>query len=259
MFTVYLSPSTQDKNPYAVGNTTEEIQMNEVADVVQEELSFYPDIKVLRNRPEMTLTEIFADSNKQPVHAHVAIHSNAYKVGVVVLGAEAWAWSATIAGGRLANSVYKYVSALTPETDRGVKYDSADGVANYGELSKVKAPSTIIEGEFHDNAQGATWILNNIENLGLAIAKGIIEFLETEHKTKLNKVMPQAPTSPPTDNSLEEQIRGLLFRNNELTAEINNLTAIVAALKNENKDLKRGIFEMRTIGNRYNIPETDIK
>ena len=43
------------------------------------------------------------------------------------------------------------------------------------ELSETIAPAALVEVAFHDQADDAKWILENIEPIGVALAKGIVE------------------------------------------------------------------------------------
>ena len=174
---VYISPSTQEKN-IGVGNYgTEEKRMNEIADIVCPLLE-YNGFAVKRNRPEMTLSQIIADSDAWKPDIHVAIHSNAVGGSGAgqARGCEVYGY---LIDGRVTNSqrlseaIYKEVSAITPTSDRGVK----NGVPlNLAEIVTVKATSCIVEVAFHDNMEDAIWIMNNIPRIGEAIVKGICNY-----------------------------------------------------------------------------------
>lgn len=73
MKTMYFSPSTQEHNIY-VGGGTEEGNMNARADGIQKKL---PGIKIYRNKPTMTLTEVVRESNGLKPALHFALHTNA--------------------------------------------------------------------------------------------------------------------------------------------------------------------------------------
>lgn len=178
MYYIYLSPSTQKNNDGAVDGYVEETVMNRIADEMVNIFMTYPQIKVYRNKPGMTLTDIINDSNSKYLDAHIAIHSNAGGGS----GCEIWATKAGINGDKLAKSIYKYLSELTPNSDRGVKY------GNYIENTRVKAASCIVEVEFHDNAEIAKWILANIKNIATALVKGILEYLKVPYVVKVLKV-----------------------------------------------------------------------
>lgn len=181
---VFLSPSGQEGNTYAIGGS-EEQYMNQVADVIEAVLKRH-GIEVRRNNPGMTLQQMVQDSNQYDPDVHAAIHSNSggghwaevfcYKFGAV--------------GEDLARLVYEYVSELTPGSDRGVKqgYNFYGKGSHMYEVTYTNAPAFLVECAFHDNTEEAQWIANNIENLGIAISKGILEYLGIAY---------QEPTPPP--------------------------------------------------------------
>lgn len=172
---VYLSPSTQENNIGVSNYGTEEQRMNEVCDIVQKHI-IHHGITVFRNRPGMTLKQVVADSNAKDPIIHFAIHSNANNGKS--RGCEIYCHRFGGEGERLARSVYNEIEPITPSTDRGIK----EGANFFGqgkplyELAYTHAPAALIEIAFHDQADDATWILNNIEPIGIAIAKGIINY-----------------------------------------------------------------------------------
>jgi N-acetylmuramoyl-L-alanine amidase len=170
---VYLSPSTQENNVGAGNYGTEEFRMNAIADVTERELKCH-GITVHRNNPNMTLQQVVADSNAEEVSIHFAIHSNAGGGR----GCEVYCNKFGGNGEKLARIIYNKISPLTPTSDRGVH----EGYNFYGagkhmyELAYTNAPASLIEIAYHDNIDDANWIINNIENIGIALAKGILEY-----------------------------------------------------------------------------------
>lgn len=175
--TIYLSPSTQEKN-IGVGNYgTEESRMNQVADVTERVLKHH-GLVVYRNKPEMTLAQVVADSNSKKPDIHFAIHSNAGSGNS--RGCEVYCHKFGGSGEKLARAVYSEIEPNTPSSDRGVK----EGCNHYGkgkplyELAYTTAPAALIEIAYHDNKDDAVWIINNIEVIGTVIAKGILKYFD---------------------------------------------------------------------------------
>ncbi len=173
--TIYLSPSTQEKN-IGVGNYgTEEKRMNQVADVTERVLKKH-GLVVYRNRPEMTLAQVVADSNNKKPDIHFAVHSNACSGNS--RGCEVYCHKFGGNGEKLARAVYSEIEPNTPSSDRGVK----EGCNHYGqgkplyELAYTSASAALIEIAYHDNKDDAVWIINNIEVIGTVIAKGILKY-----------------------------------------------------------------------------------
>lgn len=163
MKSIYLSPSTQEHNVGAGNYGTEERRMNEICDIVENELR--GKYILYRNRPEMTLQQVVADSNAKAPDVHVAIHSNAGGAR----GCEALICAKGGQAEKLATRIYTELAALTPTSDRGVKVNAA-----LYEVNKTKAPAVIVEVEFHDSEAGAAWIVANKAAIARAIVRGIM-------------------------------------------------------------------------------------
>ena len=79
MPSIYLSPSTQEFNPYIIGGN-EEFYMNLIADAMEPYL-YATGIDFTRNSPQMTAASSIAASNAGSYDLHVALHSNAVGEG----------------------------------------------------------------------------------------------------------------------------------------------------------------------------------
>jgi N-acetylmuramoyl-L-alanine amidase len=180
---VYLSPSTQEKNIGVEGYKTEEIRMNQVCDVTEKILKNH-GVTVYRNSPKMSLGEVVRDSNNRNADIHFAFHSNAYNRKS--RGCEIFCFRYGGEGEKLSKVVYKKIAAITPTGDRGVK----EGYNFYGkgkhmyEVAYTKMPASLIEVAFHDNPDDAKWIMENIEKIGIEIAKGILEYFGIKYQDK---------------------------------------------------------------------------
>jgi N-acetylmuramoyl-L-alanine amidase len=178
---VYLSPSTQENNVGAGSYGTEEKRCNMIGDITEKILKNH-GVKVYRNSPSMSLSKVVSDSNSKGANIHFAIHTNAYNKKA--RGCEIFCHKFGGSGEKLARKVYSKVSALTPTSDRGVKqgYNFYGSGKHMYELAYTKAPASLVEVAFHDNASDAKWIINNIEPIGTAIAKGILEYFGISYK-----------------------------------------------------------------------------
>ena len=72
---LFLSPSTQEWNPYN-GGGNEEVYMNRIADKMEPYLRA-SGITFVRNDPDRNVGGAIADSNAQDFEVHLALHSNA--------------------------------------------------------------------------------------------------------------------------------------------------------------------------------------
>lgn len=169
---IYLSPSTQDWNPYVNGGTEEEY-MNLVADAMEPYLRA-SGIEFVRNRPDMTAATSIQQSNSGSYDLHVALHSNAApedKAGTVQ-GAEVYYYPNSVKGRKFAELMAEQLRQIYPQPDKVKTLTTT----RLGEVSKTKAPGVLIEYAYHDNTEDANWIKNNIPLLARATAKAITEY-----------------------------------------------------------------------------------
>lgn len=171
---IYLSPSMQEKNIGKGTYGTEEQRMNDIADVLQK-LLIDAGYTVYRNKPEMTLEQCVKDSNSKQVDLHLALHSNASNG--TARGCEIYCHKFNTFGHEIAKTLYKHLEELTPVVDRGVK----QGFNFYGqgkhmyELAYTSAPAVLIEIDFHDNIEGANWIISHKTMIAKTIVKALNE------------------------------------------------------------------------------------
>lgn len=177
---VYLSPSLQEWNIGYGNYGSEEVRMNLIADVLEYELERH-GLTTARNQPSMTLAEAVADSNGRNPRIHVSLHSNA--ANGQARGAEVYVHRFGSAAEELANLVYEQIENISPTDGLGVRegYSTFGGQGMY-ELRYTTAPAILAEVAFHDNPEDAQFIIDNIYELGNAIAKGILEYFDIAYQ-----------------------------------------------------------------------------
>lgn len=191
MKSIYLSPSTQENNVGAGSYGTEERRMNEIMDLIENQLR--GKYILYRNRPEMSLRQVVADSNAKNPDLHFALHSNAGGSR----GTECWICARGGKAEKFANLLYKKVAPLTPTKDRGVKVSSS-----LYEVNKTRAPAVILEIDFHDNAQTAQWIIDNKTAVAHACVQAIMEFFGDTAAS-----VPEQPEEKPMEKWYEKELR----------------------------------------------------
>lgn len=191
MKSIYLSPSTQENNVGAGSYGTEERRMNEIMDLIENQLR--GKYILYRNRPEMSLRQVVADSNAKNPDLHFALHSNAGGS----LGTECWICAKGGQAEKFANLLYKKVAPLTPTKDRGVKVSNS-----LYEVNKTRAPAVILEIDFHDNAQAAQWIIDNKTAVAHACVQAIMEFFGDTAAS-----VPEQPEEKPMEKWYEKELR----------------------------------------------------
>lgn len=163
---IYLSPSTQEFNPYVNGGT-EEFYMNLIADNMEPYLRS-SGIQYLRNTPDMTAASSITQSNSGNYDLHVALHSNASPQSQAGenRGSIVFYYPSSVKGRRAADIIASNLKDLYPYPN----LVRAEPSTSLGELSQTRAPAVLIEFAFHDNPEDADWIKSNIQ----AIAKNVV-------------------------------------------------------------------------------------
>ena len=165
---IYLSPSTQEFNPYA-GGGNEEQYMNLIADAMEPYLAA-SGIRFTRNTPDMTAASSIAASNSGNYDLHLALHSNASATGTA-RSIEAYYSPSSERGKRFAEIVARNLQLIypLPNSSRIVPTTSL------GEVTRTRAPSVLVEIGYHDNPEDAQWIRENVnaiaENLVLSLTE----------------------------------------------------------------------------------------
>lgn len=172
MPTIYLSPSTQENNLYVNGGTEEE-WMNRLADAMVPYL-VASGIQYVRNTPQMTAASSIAASNQGRYDLHLALHSNAAPEGRYgqIRGIIVYYFPGSVQGKRAAQIVTDNLKTIYPLPDQV----RAEATTAIGEVRRVRAPSVFIELGYHDNADDATWIKNNIDAVARNIVLSLTEF-----------------------------------------------------------------------------------
>ncbi len=168
---IYLSPSTQEFNPYA-GGGNEEYYMNLVADAMEPYLAA-SGIQFVRNTPEMNAASSIAASNSGNYDLHLALHSNAS--GSIVgstRGSEVYYYPSSVDGKRFADIVANNLQLIYPLPGRVKTVPTT----SLGEVARVKAPGVLVEIAYHDNALDAQWIRDNINNIAENLVLSLTEY-----------------------------------------------------------------------------------
>lgn len=169
---IYLSPSTQEFNKTAVGQS-EEYFMNLIADAMEPYLRS-SGIKFTRNTPDMTATSSIRQSNEGNYDLHVAIHSNAAPEALAgkLRGTDIYYYPTSALGKRASGIMATNFKNIYPEPSLVRTLPTT----RLGEVSKTRAPSTFLEVAYHDNLEDAQWIENNIEEIARTIVLGLTQY-----------------------------------------------------------------------------------
>lgn len=181
MPTIYLSPSTQEFNPYS-GGGNEEYYMNLLADAMEPYL-VASGIKFTRNSPSGTAADAINESNRGNYDLHLALHSNASGLSDgSVRGSEFYYYPGSADGRRFAEIAAKNFKLIYPLPNQVRTVPTT----TLGEVARVKAPAVLVEVAYHDNPQDAEWIRNNIEAMAANLVYSLTEYFGIPFNTPQN-------------------------------------------------------------------------
>lgn len=171
---IYLSPSTQEYNPYITGSGSEEYWMNRIADAMEPYLRANT-IRFTRNTPEMTAASSIAQAARGSYDFYLALHSNASGDGSSEgrqRGIIAFYYPASTNGRRAADIFVKNLKEIYPLP----QLVTARATTALGEVRQPKMPSVLLEIGYHDNTADARWIEENVQNIAENLSRSMTEY-----------------------------------------------------------------------------------
>lgn len=179
-YKIYISPSSQPANTYAVGNTNEQEQCRKIGAALEKMLTRcgFNAATGLSGTMYTRVTE----SNKMDADLHLPIHTNACDGKVA--GLRIFVYKKGGEAEKIAKAIMETLAPITPGT--------SDGISAQPKLYEVKNSNALcvyIEVGFHDNPEEARWIIDHTEDIAEAIAKGLcnhygIKYAEETTNTK---------------------------------------------------------------------------
>jgi len=173
MPTIYLSPSTQEANPYITGSGSEEYNMNLLADHMIPYLNSNA-IAYQRNTPEMTAASSIRQSNQGNYDFHLALHSNASGQGEAsaTRGIIAFYYPGSTEGQRGAELIADNLRQIYPLPNKV----QTQAITTLGEVRQPKAPAVLVEIGYHDNYADATWVESHMDSIAHQLVRALTEF-----------------------------------------------------------------------------------
>lgn len=174
MSLLYLSPSTQEFNPYVTGGN-EEQYMNLIADQMEPYLRA-SGITVVRNHPDMTAAQCIQASNEGTYDLHLALHSNAAPefLSGTLQGSIVYYYPGSVDGKQFAELAAAGLREIYPDPN----LVSAEPTTTIGEVAKVRAPAVLIELAYHDNTQDAIWLQTHTGEIARNVSASVATFFE---------------------------------------------------------------------------------
>ena len=171
---IYLSPSTQEYNPYITGSGSEEYWMNRIADAMEPYLRANT-IRFTRNTPEMTAASSIAQAARGSYDFYLALHSNASGDGSSegrVRGIIAFYYPTSTNGRRAANIFVENLKEIYPLPS----LVTARATTALGEVRQPKSPAVLLEIGYHDNTADAVWIQENVQAIAENLSRSLTEY-----------------------------------------------------------------------------------
>ena len=212
---VYLSPSDQRRNTYAVGDTTEAIQCGRIAEACKAALE-RSGVEVMLGQYDLMASRVAA-SNLFKADLHVPIHTNACNGKASGTHLFCYSSKKSSAGYKACKAVMDVLGPVTPGT--------SDVIRAYPALFEVKypaAPTVYIEVDFHDVPRIAQWLIDNTMFIGETIAKGLCAALGVPFVESAN-----APVPAEKDTTLPMQVR--MLKRGMAGADVKTLQAALVA------------------------------
>lgn len=161
---IYVSPSSQTNNKYAVGDTTEAIQCRKIAVLL---------VAALHRCGFDAMTNVSGDmyarvreSDKYGADLHLPIHTNAHNKKTK--GTRLFSYDLKGEGYKACKAIMAELAPITPGNS-----DSITAQKTLYEIRKPKAATAYIEVAFHDNSEEARWIIDSTEAIAESICKGV--------------------------------------------------------------------------------------
>ena len=171
---IYLSPSNQNGNTYATGNTNEMAQCDKIAKATEKALKRCGfEVKVGKSGDSMQNRCNESDSFNADIH--MPIHTNAYN-GQVTGGTRIFCLNSN--GRKACQAVLNELGKISPGTADSITYQTG-----LYEINVANALTVNVECEGHDTKTGSDWIRNNITNIGEAICKGLCSYFGVKYKS----------------------------------------------------------------------------
>ena len=171
---IYLSPSTQDWNPYVNGGTEEE-WMNLLADKMVPYLDA-SGIRYSRNTPDMTAASSITASNAGNYDLHLALHSNASGEGNYggTRGIIAFYYPSSTQGQRAAQIFVNNLREIYPIPSKV----TTRSTTSLGEVRDSKFPAVLLEIGYHDNYEDARWIENSLNEIARNLVLSLTDYFD---------------------------------------------------------------------------------
>jgi N-acetylmuramoyl-L-alanine amidase len=170
---LFLSPSTQEWNPYIAGDKNEESVMNQLADQMEPYLRS-SGIDYVRNDPARNVAGAIADSNAGQFDVHLALHSNAApaQFSGMLRGIDVYFAPSSYDSEMLATIIANNFKRIYPRPNDVL----ARPTQSLGEVLRTKAVAVLAEIGYHDNEEDAAWIQKNLQQIAENLVLSLTDY-----------------------------------------------------------------------------------
>lgn len=167
---IYISPSNQNFNTYATGNTNEKVQCHKIAKACVSYLK-KAGFNVMCTYDDDMYKRV-NESNAFGADMHVAIHTNATAKHNVTGGTQILLYSVDGERKKAGQAVFNRLAPITP----GESAEKLIAKPGFYECKAANGLTVYVEAEFHDTKAGSDFIIKNTTAIGEAIAKGVCDY-----------------------------------------------------------------------------------
>lgn len=184
---IYISPSRQPHNKYAVGDTNEMQQMEALATVLAEVLrtEYRCEVYVAPSYMRIIAPARPSDAAAKDCDIYLALHSNASSDGRKHAGAEAYYYSGSVQSKQLAESIVRELNAASDYPVEGavgavsaMEYFDNFGYGEVRDPSNLGLIAVLAEVDYHDNPITARRIIGQKKEIAQALANAVGNLLQ---------------------------------------------------------------------------------
>ncbi len=170
---IFLSPSTQEWNPYVTEGNNEELVMNRLANAMEPYLRA-SGIRFVRNDPERNVAGAIADSNAGRFDVHLALHSNAApeQFAGILRGIDIYYAPNSSDSEMLATIIANNLQRIYPLPNQVL----ARPTASLGEVLQTKAVAVLAEIGYHDNEEDERWLRGNLDRIAQNLVLSLTDY-----------------------------------------------------------------------------------
>ena len=170
---IFLSPSTQEWNPYVSEGNNEELVMNRLANAMEPYLRAC-GIRFVRNDPERNAAGAIADSNAGRFDVHLALHSNAApeQFAGILRGIDVYYAPNSKDSEMLATIIANNMQRIYPLPSQVM----ARPTTALGEVLRTKAVAVLAELGYHDNPEDEAWLRGNLDRIAQNLVLSLTDY-----------------------------------------------------------------------------------